>query len=537
MFNKIARVESRYPWSFWLIYYCIFLLSIALFSLGYTHLLINLHPTDVNSARYLLSALIQSQASIIAIVITLTLVAIQITVSNYSPRVVAIFLKSPHMYLIFLFYVFSIGFEIITLQSISGNDGVISQNLEYLVSYSIWLTIFLAISLLPYLRNTLDGLNPEKIALGLIKKIDKKFIISSEARNNYLEPIFDIIHIAINRYDLPVVKNCLKDLSEEIIESISVSNLPVENSSIIKIYTQHLRHCAQLAIDVNDEEILLDILANFHKILIYTVKITDDISSNEIIDKIDQIHTLSLDADFRKSLRKIITILDTVSKGTTDDLGKIYTGDNPPFRKANYSLTSCLEKIGKETIDKMDEWQKSDPYFKIFDYTIWILKKISNYAVSKKNWLAINDSIRRIYGIGKHALDSNQIEYAGWCASNILSIWKDAIELGVEIFNLPNTEEIYLACLVTQYYHEHPPKPYESYSSYSYETLLIKIGLNAEKRGLTRSRNFVVFTMLPEFKKIEPVNLKIEFEKVLREADETDERILLEIKAAIFPPG
>ena len=44
-----------------------------------------------NSARYLLSALVQSLAAIIAIVVTMTLVAVQLTASAYSPRVIDIF--------------------------------------------------------------------------------------------------------------------------------------------------------------------------------------------------------------------------------------------------------------------------------------------------------------------------------------------------------------------------------------------------------------------------------------------------------------
>jgi len=44
-------------------------------------------------ARYLLSALVQSLAAIIAIVVTLTLVAVQLTASAYSPRVIDIFKK------------------------------------------------------------------------------------------------------------------------------------------------------------------------------------------------------------------------------------------------------------------------------------------------------------------------------------------------------------------------------------------------------------------------------------------------------------
>ena len=60
----------------------------------------NLFHTDANSARYMLSALVQSQAAIVAIVITLTLIAVQLTASAYSPRVIDIFKKNPDMWIL-----------------------------------------------------------------------------------------------------------------------------------------------------------------------------------------------------------------------------------------------------------------------------------------------------------------------------------------------------------------------------------------------------------------------------------------------------
>jgi len=50
--------------------------------------------SSASSAKYLLSALVQSQAAVIAIVVTLTLVAVQLSAQAYSPRVITIFQKS-----------------------------------------------------------------------------------------------------------------------------------------------------------------------------------------------------------------------------------------------------------------------------------------------------------------------------------------------------------------------------------------------------------------------------------------------------------
>jgi uncharacterized membrane protein len=78
----------------------VFYVAIGYPALGFSN-------TDINSARYLLSAIIQSEASIIAIVISLTLVAMQLVASSYSPRVARIFSSGSQMYIILLFYVAS----------------------------------------------------------------------------------------------------------------------------------------------------------------------------------------------------------------------------------------------------------------------------------------------------------------------------------------------------------------------------------------------------------------------------------------------
>ena len=89
----------------WIFYFILSLISILFASAFLSYL--GSVETDVDSARYMLSALIQSEAAIIAIVITLTLVAVQHTSSTYSTRVIDIFkTRNPDFWILFL-YLFS----------------------------------------------------------------------------------------------------------------------------------------------------------------------------------------------------------------------------------------------------------------------------------------------------------------------------------------------------------------------------------------------------------------------------------------------
>lgn len=92
----------EHPWFFWIAFFLL-LISAALF-FAYTFQF-SFHE---DNARYLISALIQSQAAIISIVITLTLVAIQITASHYTSRLIDIFKEYPLMWLLLLFFLISI---------------------------------------------------------------------------------------------------------------------------------------------------------------------------------------------------------------------------------------------------------------------------------------------------------------------------------------------------------------------------------------------------------------------------------------------
>lgn len=77
-----------------------FLLGLVSFGVGIIFKLFNLIHTEPTSARYMLSALVQSQAAIIAIIVSLTLIAVQHTASAYSPRVIRIFRDNPDMWIL-----------------------------------------------------------------------------------------------------------------------------------------------------------------------------------------------------------------------------------------------------------------------------------------------------------------------------------------------------------------------------------------------------------------------------------------------------
>ena len=143
--------------------------------------------TNPDSTRYLLSALIQSEATVLAVVITLSLVAVQQASSSYSSRVIDIFKSpknNPDLYILIFTYITSIIYGTWVLKQVQTNNSYDSLNFIIFDSFEghIWfvysIAIFAFIALVPYMRNTLNLLRPSTIVEMLGKNITEEEIIS-----------------------------------------------------------------------------------------------------------------------------------------------------------------------------------------------------------------------------------------------------------------------------------------------------------------------------------------------------------------------
>nr|QNO48458.1 hypothetical protein DBMLIPLO_00010 [Methanosarcinales archaeon ANME-2c ERB4] len=212
--GRIRDWEFRHPWiarPFWYSALLVAVLGACYCAFNY----FDLYHTDVDSARYMLSAMVQAQAAIIAIVITLTLIAVQLTASTYSPRVTDVFRKNPDMWVLLGFYGISILYGLIVLKMVEGVGGdVVSQDVfwshsfvsispEICVSSAYWLEAFTLVALFPYIMNIIGLLKPENIIKRLAVEITEDNILNPE--KDPIQPIMDIIHVSIMKYDIATV--------------------------------------------------------------------------------------------------------------------------------------------------------------------------------------------------------------------------------------------------------------------------------------------------------------------------------------------
>lgn len=168
---------------------------------------IHIQEINYDTARYFLSALVQSQASIIAIVVTITLVAIQHTAATYTPRVIDIFKASLSMWAILIIYIISISYGCLILMLIEESQGLIINNFVGLIEFAFLLEILTLTALIPYMSRTIDLIKIENI----IKSLSDKIAIGDNCEDN-IQSIADIITRSIRDYDIKTVDKCLDAL-------------------------------------------------------------------------------------------------------------------------------------------------------------------------------------------------------------------------------------------------------------------------------------------------------------------------------------
>ena len=251
-------------------YSVLFLLSVLIFAFIFAFF--NLYHTDADSARYMLSALVQSQAAIVAIVVSLTLIAVQLTASAYSPRVIRIFRDNLDMWLLLGLYGGSIFYGLLVLKMIRGED--LSQiplfgiPLETHISYAIFLGFFSIVMLFQYMWNIINLLNPANIIKRLSEGITKdkilKYIKSAKTSEGVetstvedpIQPIMDIIHGSIMKYDLETTRVGLKAVTDQVTKIIE----PGREVEISSHFCHHLERVSRLAISKMDEESAIEVI-------------------------------------------------------------------------------------------------------------------------------------------------------------------------------------------------------------------------------------------------------------------------------------
>ena len=346
--------------SFYLIIYLVVL------SISYlVFLSTNFSHTDVDSARYMLSALIQSEAAIIAIVITMSLVAAQLAASLYSVRVTNIFRNSPDLWILMLIYGIVLFWGLGVLKLIEKADPqcasnlICQSNLQGHIALTYSLGIFAFIALAPYMWNIFGMLNASTITTNCAKNITKESILKSittknPADNDYFLTIIDIMKSSLIKYDygtletgLSAIEECICGILEDEYHDAN------EDEKISKYVFGHLAPVGKLALSRADEISTNQVINTMQNIGNIAVKNHCGQMANSAIEYLANIGLSATTRKFELSARMTINAIQEIV--TTSVENKI---DVPMI--ATETGISLLGEIGRRAIDNKLEGTTRD---------------------------------------------------------------------------------------------------------------------------------------------------------------------------------
>ncbi len=229
----------------------VFIASHLVFSyFGFLH-------TDADTARYLLNTLVSSEASIFAIVVTLSLIAVQLAASSYSARVIDLFMKTPDPWMLMLIYIAAMVYSLGVLKLV---DEESVSRLEIYISLSYYMGIFAFTALILFIWNTFDLLQPFSIIDRLSERITKQHIISLLSRqspfnNDPVQPIIDIVLGSWGKYDYETMGYGLRAISSRADCILrDYYSRPAEKAQVADHISGHFFKVGTLALNRKDDD-------------------------------------------------------------------------------------------------------------------------------------------------------------------------------------------------------------------------------------------------------------------------------------------
>jgi len=216
--------------------------------------------TNVESVRSILSTLIQSEAAIIAIVVTLSLVAVQLTASSYSTRVIDLFKGELSFWILMFTYILSIIYGLIILK-FTGS----SYNIEIRIWIAIFIGIFALFALIPYILDILDLMKPSTIISKLESKIKDNnvlYFIITDKHDDPLQPLIDVIHSSLMKHDYGTLRDgleAIEDYNKNIYQNKETFDR--EKGQISLHILEHLIRVGKLAVNIKDDDATTQVIS------------------------------------------------------------------------------------------------------------------------------------------------------------------------------------------------------------------------------------------------------------------------------------
>ncbi len=395
----------------------------------------NLFHTDANSARYMLSALVQSQAAIVAIVVSLTLIAVQLSASAYSPRVIRIFRNNPDVWLLLALYGHSIFYGLLILKTIRDGDlreiSLFNYPIEIHIICAYFLGIFSFLMLFRYILSIIDLLNPVNIINRLTADITKDAIL--KPKEDPIQPIMDIVHGSIMRYDIATMRVGLKAVTERVIEIIDSDG----EKEISERFCTHLERVSKLAISKEDEEAALEVVNNLGKFgrstaenrfedattrALSFLNLIGRIAAEKELEYTTLMVALNLGGIGRIAAEKELERAATAAVSSLGEVGR--TAAVKRIKNLTTTAVSSLGEIGSKTAEK--------GFVNATKWAVESLHAIGEIAVEKELKEAIFSVVMHLKTVGIAAAKNNLKDATQQAALALVAVRMSATKKGFE---------------------------------------------------------------------------------------------------------
>ena len=368
----------------------------------------NLLHTDVDSARYMLSALIQSEAAIIAIVVTMSLVVVQLAASSYSVRVIDIFRKTPDLWILQLVYGITIFWGLGVLKLIEtapscALDLICQSNIENSIAFTYSIGIFVFVAIAPYMWHTMGLLRPSKIMANLAVDITKENILESFKRetadvanpNDAILPIIDIVRSALVKYDYETTRDGLRAIMVSTNRMFETETFEDEEEKQISWHLfSHLTGIGRLTLSMDDEYSTEELITNLGKIGETSTKAKLEFVTNETIIALCGIGTKAAE---RKLEWPTIMVIKTIKK-----IVKLAENEFE-IQKMDFGLWGAfIKEIGMVAISNKLEIPAHNVAF--------LLGIIGKNAAENKQNRTISEATTALKNMGASAADKGLLE-------------------------------------------------------------------------------------------------------------------------------
>lgn len=398
------------------IYLILLVVSFILFIIFYSYFPAWLKQTNIDNALYLLSSFIQGEAAVLAIVVTLSIVAIQLTASSYSTRAIGLLKESASLWILVLTFIIAIFYSSWVLKFTVPVDNI-STN-EFQIWIAFLLMIYAFSSLIPYLLEILNFTDPKTIIQLLASKITKEKLISStQVESNDvsyrpsggpIQPLSDVMISAVMKYDYGALKDCLDSIENSMLKILENRELSYTEETDVAnhLFLHHISRVGEVAIDKNDEESTVLIIKSLSRLGTMGVSLNYSTFSNQAATAIGELGKKAVLKNNKRILDHLQVYLGSlgqnfVAKGLEFEVNSVLhwnfvicrTGLVESLHKPNYpdDLTTIIE---------------NEVYFN-FNYNL------------------LSGSIGFINGIGEFALGrSNETKILNAVVENIIKIQK-----------------------------------------------------------------------------------------------------------------